>query len=39
MASIGLTTNITSQPTATAEFLMIQAILLTSARDLYGSIS
>lgn len=39
MASIGLTTNITRQPAATVEFLMIQAILLTSARDRYGSIS
>lgn len=39
MASIGIRTNITSQPAATAEFRMSQAILMTSARDRYGSIS
>ena len=37
MTSIGLTTDITSQPAATAVFLMTQAVMLISARDRYGS--
>ena len=37
MAGIGLTTNITRQPAATAVFLMTQAVMSISARDRYGS--
>ena len=37
MASIDLTANITSQPAATAVFLMTQAVMLISAHDRYGS--
>lgn len=37
MASIGVRTNIISQPAATAVFLMTQAVMLISAHDRYGS--
>lgn len=37
MVCIGSTTNITSQPAATAVFLMTQAVMLISAHDRYGS--